>query len=318
MAALQIVVEGVRNPHKLPGLSQLDGVELTFVKGAEQLTEAITGVPVMLGFGYRDHALEAAWHQAQALEWVQWCAAGVDSLLFPALVESDVIVTNAAGIFDDAIAEWVLGMAVWFCKDFSRSSSAQRSRTWKFFPGRSLAGTSAAILGAGSIGRAVARLLQSTGVDVTLYGTHNRPDAEFGTIHQWDPAHECVAAADWVVAVLPNVPAAQQLIDGETFASMKPEAVFMNVGRGDSVVETDLQYALTSGTIAGAALDVVQNEPLDGDSAWWDIPNLVLTPHNSGDVGDSAARIIELFVDNVGRWRAGQPLRNVVDKRRGY
>ena len=318
MSNVPIVVEGVRNPEKVARLETLPEVELRFAKGADQLRVALDGAPIMFGFGFWDQALPEAWGHASDLEWIQWSAAGVDSLLFPELIDSEVIVTNASGVFDDAIAEWVAGAAISFCQDFPRSWDAQRQHKWEYFPGRRLAGSRAAIIGAGSIGTAIARMLDGLGVEMTLFASSNRIDPEFGQIHAWDPSHEAVKAADWVIAVLPNTPAASGMLDREVFAAMSTGAVFMNVGRGDSVVEGDLQEALRSGTIAGAALDVVQNEPVGEDSPWWDVPNLFLTPHNSGDVGDSMDRILDIFIDNFTRYRAGEPLKNVVDKRRGY
>ena len=316
--SLRIVVEGVRNPDRLPGLASIEDAELHFAKGPDQLREALIGAEVMLGFGYRDRSLNATWDHADSLAWVHWCAAGVDTLLFPELVNSPVVVTNSAGIFDLDIAEWVVGMAVTISKDFPRSFRAQDNREWKFFAGRRLSGTSAVVIGAGGIGKAIARALNGLGVSMTLLASSTRPDDEFGTIHAWRPDHDSLRTADWVISVLPNTDRARGMIGRTTFAAMPTHAVFMNVGRGDSVVEDDLREALHSGAIGGAALDVVQNEPLDERSPWWEAPNLLMTPHNSGDVGDSLDLIIELFLDNVALYRSGRPLRNVVDKRRGY
>jgi len=318
MAVQKIVVEGVRNPDKLPQLASIEGADLRFAKGPEQLRTALPGAEVMLGFGYRDRALAQTWDQADSLAWIQWCAAGVDSLLFPELVDSRTVVTNAAGIFDRDIAEWVVGIAIAISKDFRRSWRAQDAATWKFFPGERLAGTTAAVIGAGGIGRAIARRLSAMGVTITLFASTTRRDDEYGTIHAWRSDHEAVATADWVITALPNVPGARGLINRTTFDAMNPHSVFINVGRGDSVVEADLQDALAGESIAAAALDVVQDEPLDQTSPWWSIPNVIITPHNSGDVRDSTDRIVDLFLDNLERYRSGAELRNVVDKERGY
>ncbi len=318
MSQQRIVIEGVRNPAKLPGLAAIEGAELVFTKGPEQLEAALPGVEVILGFGYRDRALEQAWHRADSLQWIHWCAAGVDTLLFPELVDSPVVVTNAAGIFDGDIAEWVVGMAIAMSKDFPRAWRAQDSREWKFFAGTRLAGTRAVIVGAGRIGRAIARALSGLGVSVTMLATSTRPDNEFGTIHEFLPDHASLRQADWVITALPNTAASRELVGRNTFDVMPAHARFMNVGRGDSVVESDLRDALNDGSIAGAALDVVQQEPLDEKSPWWGTKNLVLTPHNSGDVDDSLDLMVDLFLDNLERYRDGLPLRNVVDKQRGY
>lgn len=318
MPRTKIIVEGVRNPEKLPGLSVIDADSITFVKGADDLKAALPGTDVMFGFGFRDQALQSAWAHADALRWVQWCAAGVDTLLFPELIESDVVVTNAAGVFDVAIAEWVAGMIIAISKDFPRSWDAQSHKKWKFFAGRTVRGTSAAVIGAGGIGRAAADMLTRLGISVTVLASTGRSDEQFGAIHAWSADHEAVTKADWVIAALPGAPKTSGMLDASTFESMSKTAVFMNVGRGDTVNEDDLQEALRTGSIAGAALDVVRNEPLDESSAWWNTPNVVLTPHNSGDVGNTSASLIELFLDNLARYEDGRPLRNVVDKQRGF
>ncbi len=318
MPDFPVIVEGVRNIEKLPGLTDLPGVELRVVKGPEALASALDGAEVLFGFGFRDRAIEQAWDHASNLRWIQWCAAGVDSLLFPRLVESDVLVTNAAGVFDEPIAEHVAGILLAVSKDFPRSWSAQRAARWEFFEGRRLAGTNAVIVGAGRIGRAIARKLGRLDVDLTLFGTTSRRDVEFGRIEEWSPDHPALGGADWLIAVLPNTPDTEGMLAMPTWEALPTSAWFVNVGRGDSVVEADLQAALRRDQLAGAALDVFQGEPLDEDSPWWTTPNVLITPHNSGDVGDSNARLVQLFAENLARYRAGADLLHLVDKQRGY
>jgi phosphoglycerate dehydrogenase-like enzyme len=175
------------------------------------------------------------------------------------------------------------------------------------------------VVGSGPIGRAVARTLGALGLKVDLVGRRERDgDPEFGRVHGSDALDGLLATADWVVCVAPLTDATRGMFDARAFSLMKPSARFTNVGRGQHVVEQDLVNALSARTIAGAALDVFETEPVPTDSRLWDVPGLLVFPHMSGDTIGWRDDLAEQFMDNFDLWAAGEPLRNTVDKRLGY
>jgi phosphoglycerate dehydrogenase-like enzyme len=262
--------------------------------------------------------LRAAWPGFVRLRWIQTASAGVDSLLFPELVESGVVVTNARGVFDDAIAEWVIGMLLLFAGDTLRTLELQREARWLHRETRRLARSHLVVVGPGPIGRAVARRARSFGMDVTAVGRTERLDGDLGRVAPIERLHDVLAGADHVVNSLPLTPETAAVFDARAFAAMPEHAVFVNVGRGATVDEGALVEALRSGGIAGAALDVFEEEPLPARSPLWSMPGVVVSPHMCGDFRGWEGEAVAIFVDNAGRWVRGEPLRNPVDTRLGF
>jgi phosphoglycerate dehydrogenase-like enzyme len=161
--------------------------------------------------------------------------------------------------------------------------------------------------------------LGSAGLQVAGVGRRERADdPDFGTVHPVERLDELLGESDYVVSVLPATAGTRGLFDAGRFARMKPTARFVNIGRGSAVDEQALAEALGEGRLAGAALDVFQIEPLPEDSPLWTVPNLVITPHMSGDYAGFHDDLVALFQDNLRRYRAGEALRNAVDKDLGY
>jgi phosphoglycerate dehydrogenase-like enzyme len=301
-----------------PGLTEdVAAAELRFAR-ADELPDALAGAHVLLVWDFLSSAVEDAWPAADRLQWVHAASAGVDRLMFPALVDSDVLVTNSRGVFERPIAEYVLGLLLAFAKDLPRSWDLQRERSWLHRETETLAGTHAVVVGTGPIGRETGHLLRAVGMAVTLVGRTERHDPEFGVVCATEDLPALVAEADFVVAAVPLTPQTTGLFDRRLFRAMRRTARFVNVGRGPSVVERDLLDALEAGEIAGAALDVFEEEPLPPGHPLWSATRLFVSPHMSGDAGGWREALVRLFLDNLDRWRRGDPLRNVVDKQRGY
>lgn len=280
---------------------------------------ALDGADVLFVYDFLTEALPSAWHAATHLRWVHVAAAGVDPILFPDLRDSDVVVTNSRGVFERPIAEYVLAQILSFAKDLPGSLRLQQARTWRHRDSERIAGRSVLVVGTGPIGRAVARLLSAVGMEVRGWGRRARAaDPDFGTVGAGDALPDALAAADFVVAAAPLTDTTRGMFDAAAFRAMKPSARLINVGRGGLVRTDDLIAALAAGEIAGAAVDVVDIEPLPPGHPLWDAPNIVITPHNSGDVTGWRETLVDLFADNFGRWRTGRPLTNVVDKKLGY
>lgn len=283
------------------------------------LSDALRGADALFMWDFLSDALESAWPSVDRLRWLHIASAGVDKLLFPGLVRSDVTLTNSRGIFEDSIAEYVLGLVLAFAKDLQRTLEEQREHRWLHRESERIAGRSVLIAGTGPIGRAVARMLRAAGMRVTGIGRTSRTgDPDFGTVHPSDELRQHLPAADFVVALAPLTEQTKGMFDAGAFRAMPEHARLINVGRGALVVTEDLIGALRDGEIAGAALDVFETEPLDSESPLWSMRNVVISPHMSGDFIGWRRALAELFVDNFARWRAGSELRNVVDKGLGY
>jgi phosphoglycerate dehydrogenase-like enzyme len=289
------------------------------VTSQEELVDAIADADAAFVWPVDREWLRQVWPKAQRLRWIQSASDGVDWLLFDELVESDVVVTNARGVFDRAIAEYVVGLVLAMAKGLARTFQAQRSRAWDPRETESLVGRRLVVVGVGPIGRAIGGAARALRMEVRGVGRRARPgDDVFEAIAATDRLHDVLGWADVVVDALPATPATRHLFDSEAFSAMKPGARFINIGRGATVDEAALIEAVRDGRIGGAALDVFAREPLPADSPLWDQPNVIVSPHMSGDFGGWQETVVELFLDNLRRFASGRPLRNVVDKRQGY
>lgn len=286
---------------------------------ADGLAGALPGADVLFVYDFLSTAVPGAWHAADRLSWVHIASAGVDPVLFPALRDSDVVLTNSRGVFDESIAEYVLGVVLAFAKDLPRSLRLQDEARWQHRETERISGRHATVMGTGPIGRAIARMLRVAGMRVSGVGrTARQNDPDFGVVHASAELTSHLSEADYVVAVAPLTEQTKGVFDARAFAAMKPAARFVNVGRGELVVTGDLIEALRSGAIAGAALDVFDVEPLPADNPLWSMENVLVSPHMSGDVVGWRNILVERFTENFERWRRRRPLLNVVDKQLGY
>jgi phosphoglycerate dehydrogenase-like enzyme len=317
---LSVLIHGASHVDEVPGLSKAgDIARWRFAKTLDELERELDGAQVLLGWDFRAGDLEQAWRHASELRWVHWGGAGVDALLFPALVESDVQITNARGAFDVPMAEYVLGLVIAMAKGFATTLKAQGEHRWHYRTEERIAGKRALVVGSGSIGRAIARLLAQAGLQVRGVGRTARDgDADFGHVHGIGELDALLPEADYVVLITPLTADTRGLFDTGRFACMHPGARFINVGRGALVDETALLKALNAGALAGAALDVFQEEPLPADSPLWDAPNLLVSPHMSGDTHDFKQVVAQQFLDNLKRYVAGEPLENCINKNTGF
>ncbi|MEJ2863827.1 D-2-hydroxyacid dehydrogenase [Actinomycetospora flava] len=317
---MQIVIGGAAGFDDVPGLARLaERHDIAFAPNDAALSQHLPSAEVFVSWSFRGSGLERHWPLARRLRWVHWCGAGVRPALFGDLVASDVVLTNARGVFDRAMAEYVLGTMLAFALHLPEALEEQRARRWTHRLSERLGGTTALVVGVGSIGRRVAELLTAVGVRVRGLGrTARDADPVFGRVHGREDRFALLAEADWVVAVMPDTPGTEGWFAAEEFAAMRPTARFVNVGRGSTVVEADLVEALVTGRIAGAALDVFAEEPLPADSPLWSLPGVIVTPHRSGDHAGFEDALCDQFLGLLVQWEAGAPLDNVVDKRAGY
>jgi phosphoglycerate dehydrogenase-like enzyme len=264
---------------------------------------------------------------AQKLRWIHAPTAAVHQLLFPALIESHVVVTNSREVHGPVVAEHVMALIFALAKKIPQAAWLQQKRTWGqesiwndgVHP-QEIAGATLGLIGVGSIGGRVAQMASALGMRVIAVREHiekGTPDA-IERVFPLREVDEMLRQSDFVVLAAPLIPDTQKLMNASRFAAMKPSAYLINVGRGPQIEEAALMEALRSRRIAGAALDVFEREPLSADSPLWDAENLLITPHTAGLTEKLWLRHYDLFSDNLRRYFARQPLCFVVDKHRGY
>jgi phosphoglycerate dehydrogenase-like enzyme len=259
------------------------------------------------------------WSRLTNLRWVHTASAGVDRFLFPEMVASNVLLTNSRYVFDDALAEYVIGLMLVMSKDLGTTIALQREHRWVKRESDTLQGKVMVIVGVGPIARQVARFAKAFGMVVHGVGrTARGNDPDFGDVTATDTLPTLFAVADYVVMVLPKTAATTHLVDAKALAALKPSARLINVGRASTLDQDALVRALRDGRLAAAALDVVTPEPLPADDPLWDTPNLLISPHMSGDHHGWRSDIIKRFDTNLELWLRGEPLRNVIDKHLGY
>jgi phosphoglycerate dehydrogenase-like enzyme len=286
-------------------------------------------VEVLLRGWLSSEALERVVARAPRLAWIHSASAGVERVLTPAVLGRSIVVTNARGVFSGPIAEYVVMMLLAVSRRLPQLLELQRERTWQPLEGREMRDVTVGIVGLGSIGRAVGDLAAALGCRVIA--TRRNPSASRGeadhvtsppnpilTIGGPEALPELLGQSDFVVLTVPLTPETENLIDEAALAAFMPGSWLINVARGRLIDERALLRALQEGRIGGAVLDTVREEPLQPGSPFYDLPNVILTPHTSWSSGRVLDRSIELFCRNMGRFVAGQTLHNLVDPRVGY
>lgn len=257
---------------------------------------------------------------APRLRWVQSIGAGVSQLTSAGLADAGVRLTSGAGVNAVSISEFVLARLLQFWKRLPEIDRYATERRWQPTFGREVAGLTLGVVGLGAIGRQVAIRGRALGMEVIALRRTARAgdtDPDVDQLLGPDGLLELARSCDAVVAAVPETPDTIDIFDQRFFATLRPGGYFVNVGRGSAVVETALLDALSSGQLAGAALDVVREEPLPASSPLWDVPNLLISPHSATAAGSYWGNVHALFRDNLRRYLDGQPLRNEVDPRTG-
>jgi len=277
-----------------------------------ELSRMASDCPVWLG---QPDLMANLLRQGHKPQWLQSTWAGITPLLIPGL-SRDYRLTRAVGIFGQVMAEFVLTYMLGHEREVLARLMSQVERKWDNRPGQSLAGRKALIVGAGDIGQRVAEFLVPFGVQVFGVASEARTQAPFVEVSALTDIDNLVGDMDYVINLLPNTPDTQDLYDAKLFASFKPAALFLNVGRGAAVVDADLVEALKEGHLAGAVIDVCRQEPLPQRHPFWTAYGLLLTGHSSAPT--SPVAMTDLFVENLKAFNAGEALRGEVDFSRGY
>ncbi len=298
-------------------------IEVTHRTNYDGVSEYLRDSEIIFAFSLRPEQFRLA----ERLRWIHAPTAAVHQLLFPELVTSDVVLTNAHEVHGPVVAEHVIALIFALAKKISQAVRLQQQRTWgqdamwnDGLRPREVAGATLGLIGLGSIGSRVAHLARALGMRVIAVREHPEKERPEGVDTVYAPAqlNDLLAQSDYVVVGAPLTEDTRGLINADRLGAMRPDAYLINVGRGPQVDETALADALRSHRIAGAALDVFEQEPLPAESPLWPLENLLITPHTAGLTEKLWQRHYALFSENLRRHLAGEPLLFVVDKHKGY
>jgi phosphoglycerate dehydrogenase-like enzyme len=280
--------------------------------------ELAPNLEAAVGFPY-DHITDLV--SCPRFRWHQQTGAGADWLLrHPEVAQSDVLLTNASGVTAIPIAEHIIALMFALARRLSRFAQAQREHQW-YARGRlsELDGGTVGIIGLGAIGEITAEKVR--GLNMRVIGMRRDPTKGSAHVDRMlgpDGLYELLEQSDWVVLTTALTPETRGLLGEPELRAMKDSAYLINIARGEVVDEEVLAQALEEGWIAGAGLDVFEREPLSPDSPLWDMRNVVITSHWAGYTPHYGERVTEIIIENIRRYRQGEPLKNVIDKALTY
>ena len=288
----------------------------------EHIDDELPDTDIFVGYSLREEQFLAA----KKLKWIHSTAAGVGQLMFPALREGSVVLTNASGVHSVPMAEHLLGLLLALARRFPSSFHHQLKRHWgqqeiwddQLRP-RELMGQTLLFVGFGAIGRETAKRVRPLGMKIWAVTRSGKGDPALADRYlPADKLEEVLHLADYVILAAPETPETLHLMNAKRLAAMKPTAFLINVARGTLIDEQALIETLKKRAIAGVALDVTEEEPLPSDSPLWTLENCLITPHISGGSDVRQHRGIDHFCDNLRAYLDGRPLTNVIDWARGY
>jgi phosphoglycerate dehydrogenase-like enzyme len=308
------------------------GARLVMVSVEGLADGPLDDVEVMLRGWLSSDAFDRILVRAPRLTWVHSATSGVERALTPAALERGIVVTNARGVFSRPIAEYVLMMILAISRRLPQLLELQRERTWQPLEGAELRDVTVGIVGLGSIGRAVAALATAFGCRVVAVrrrsetglpskgrdGEEPLGEIVLDRVGGPETLPELLAESDFIVLAAPLTPETEEMINATTLGLVKPGAWLINVARGRLIDERALLRALTDGELGGAVLDTFRDEPLSPMSTFYDLPNVIVTPHTAWSSGRVLDRSVELFCDNLRRFASAEPLLNIVDPSAGY
>jgi phosphoglycerate dehydrogenase-like enzyme len=308
-----VFVQGTFDDDDVALIRAVPGVRAEFFADQEKLEARIDEAQVVAG-----QLSAVALARAEQLKWVQSWAAGPDSALYPEMVASPVILTCCKGNGGVPLAEHAMMLMMMLNTGAVQWLDAQHDREWRRHVHPELNGQTCGIIGLGHSGADLAAKAQSFHMRVIGVRRTEQPTAGVDVVLTRERLPELLAESDFVVVTAPFTPETAGLLGEREFQLMKPTASVVCISRGGIIQEDALLKALQQGQIAGAGLDALGTEPLPADSPLWDAPNTIVTPHNGATTRGTQRRGLEIFIDNLRRFAAGDPLHNVVDKAAGY
>jgi phosphoglycerate dehydrogenase-like enzyme len=293
-------------------------MQLVVTDDSAQIEAVLAEVEIAAG-----HTSPALLARMPNLRWYQQWGAGADWLMrHPEIAARDFILTNASGVHAIQISEHILALLFAFARRLPQAMAAQLRGEWQREERQDifeLAGKTMVLIGVGAIGERTAAL--AAALDVRVIGVRRDPNVSAPGVEQMigpERLADVLPEADFVVLTVPLTHETRHMIGERELRLMKPTAHIVNIGRGGTIDESALIRALAEGWIAGAGLDVFEKEPLPADSSLWGMENVIITAHYAGATPHYSERALAIFLDNLRRYKAGEPLRNVVDKGLGY
>lgn len=268
----------------------------------------------MWGFQDAEPVLAAA----PRVRWVHSLSDGVEKLLTPSMMARDIVLTNSHGVHDKSVSEHTMALLLGWFHRLPEAVRNQDAHAWKRPKGDILQHKRLLLAGFGGIGRAVAEKAKVFGMTVIAVKRSRTDELFADEVYSTEDIMTALPSADVVIAALPATAETENFFDAEKFAAMKEGALFINIARASVVDEDALIAALRSGHIAGAALDVFSKEPLPADHPFWDMKNVIMTPHIASMTPDFWDRLLHLLKENFTAWSLGAPMMNVIDKKKGY
>lgn len=282
----------------------------------DQAADYIENADILVTWGHLD--IRELLPKASRLKWVHALSAGVEHLLPPAFVQSDIILTNSRGIHGIPIAEHVLACILAFSRGLPQAFANQQKKLWQRMKTDEIYDKTIGIVGLGSIGREIAKRAKALGLRVLATKRTQTTELFVNNLYTPDQLDLLLAASDYVVVTLPLTEKTASMFTMESFKTMKKSAYFINVSRGQIVCEPDLITALETGVIRGAGLDVFESEPLPETSPLWNMENVIITPHVAALSPYYMERAIKLFIENLSKYLHNADMLNVIDKEKGY
>jgi len=308
-----------------PALKKLDaigpGVTVKIGKTAEALGDAVAEARVLFNWTGSKPEVHRVMQTAPRLEWIHAMYAGLDRSLFPELIASHIPLTNGSGVFSQSLGEFIMLGVLYFAKDVPRRILAKAERRWDVFDNIEISTQTIGIVGHGDIGRAVSSRAKAMGMRVLALRRNVTPragDEYVDRVYAVSELHEMLPECDYVAVTAPLTAETKGMIGKAEFEKMKPSAIIMNVGRGPVIDEAAMVEALGTKRIRGGALDVFDIEPLPPESPIWSLDNVFLTAHCADHVDGWVESAVVFFLEQLNRWRNGEPLKNVVNKQAGY
>jgi phosphoglycerate dehydrogenase-like enzyme len=298
---------------------KLVGTKIVVGNSAEAFAGVAANARVLCNWSGSLELFRKVFAMCPNLQWIHSRSVGLGRTLFPELSESSVQLTNGSGVFSPSLGEFTVGAILYFAKDFRRMIRNQMAGRWEAFDVTMAEGKTVGIVGYGDIGRAVAARVRPLGMKVLALKRHTaHVDPLVDEIFGPEKRVEMISRTDYIVVATPLTAETRGMIGEAEFAAMKPTAVVINVGRGPVIDEKAIVRALTEGRIKGAALDVFDQEPLPQGHPFYSLENVLLSSHCADHTPDWLDNAMNLFIEQFERYRKGEPLLNIVDKKLGY
>lgn len=311
-----VTMAGISQAHQEKIRALSPAINLKLCKSRDEFQSELPEAHVIFG-GFSKNDLA----RAKQLKWIQWSAAGVESIMWPELVQSEIVLTNMQRMFAPPISETVFALLLALTRGIDRYTMQTQEHKWQPVGGLvEISGKTMGLVGLGGNGTDTARrAYYGFGMNVLAVDPKPLPKPDFvSELRSLDWFPQMVPQVDVLVSAAPLTPISQKMFNEAVFHAMKPTAYFINISRGKLVDTPALVRALNERWIAGAGLDVADKEPLPPDDPLWSAANVIITCHSSGHSPQTEGRLLDLFTENIRRYLNGLPLLNVVDKQRGY